>query len=269
MTHARIVRGLGFAAAALAVSAALAADVTKPAAVAGLAVDKSGGDAVVSWSAVTTDDRGRGGLAVPRLPWRDPELRPRQVRRDEPRRDQRRDELHGRRRLGVGDRRVLPRHRRGRQRRRIGDEARPRSRRSPCCRATTPTPASILRGPQGLAPAQVAKYLVYYGSKSHTYDSVKDAGLALSTSMAALLLERELLLRGGGGGRQRQRDARLERARRLRRGAHHRHRARRRRPLLLGGGQSCPPRPGTVQRSDRVAAERPVTFPREAGSRRR
>src|SRR5262245_8975840 len=42
----------------LATPAALAADVTKPGAVGGLLVGKSGNDAVLTWSAVTTDVTG-------------------------------------------------------------------------------------------------------------------------------------------------------------------------------------------------------------------
>jgi len=112
------------------------------------------------------------------------------------------------------------------------------------------------------APAgEVTKYLVYYGTKSHVYDNVKDVGLSLATSMTGLALWTNyyfaVVAVDAAGNESAFSNEHIEAvAGRVRVRAHDDDAL-----CWLGGGQSCPPRPGTVQRSDGFQLMVPVDFP--------
>jgi len=167
-----------------AASAALAADVTKPSAVTGLLLSKSGSDVVMSWTAVTTDVNGAAETVSQYRIYRGatPDFVP--------------DKSGGSNRIGTSattgytDSGALSSGIDGYYLVTAVDAAGNESESKPSTVTTIPTLSGFytdttieLNWTAGAPSSQVVKYLVYYGTSSRNYDSVKDVGNTLSTSL--------------------------------------------------------------------------------------
>jgi hypothetical protein len=262
MTRARLVHGMLAAAASLITTATLAADVTKPSAVGGLLVTKSGSDALLSWSAVTTDVNGAAETVAQYKIYRGttPNFVP--------------DKIGGTNRVGTSattgftDGGALTS---GIDAYYLIDAVDPAGNESASAAPTvttlptlsgTYTDAGVDLNWTGAAPSgQVAKYLVYFGAKAHTYDSVKDVGLALSTSMTGLSSNVNyyfsVVAVDFNGNETPFSNEHVDCvAGRITVTVHSDDGL-----CWLGGGQTCPPRSGTVQRNDGFQLMVPVDFP--------
>jgi hypothetical protein len=262
MTHARFARGIALTACALYASAAGAADVTKPAAVTGVTVDKSGTDAVLSWTAVTTDVNGAAETVTGYRVYRGttPDFAP--------------DETGGTNRIGSSasssftDMDALTSGSDDYYLVTAVDAAGNES----ASKATTVTTLPVLSGSYtdtgvdldwtAAEPAdQVEKYLVYYGPKSHAYEAVKDVGLSTSTSMTTLSSNVNyyfsVVAVDVDGNETVFSNEHVDCvAGRISITAHDDDGL-----CWLGGGQTCTPKPGEVQRNNGFQLMVPVDFP--------
>ena len=251
-----------FAVSVLLASAALAADVTKPAAVAGVTVTKSGNDAVLAWSAVVLDVNGAAETVASYRIYRGtaPGFVP--------------DKAGGTNRIGTSaitsytDANALASVADGYYLVTAIDAAGNESASKGTTIAGPPTlsgnytDTTVELGWTAATPSgDVAKYLVYYGTRSHVYDGVKDAGPALSTSMTGLAPNTNYYfavvvvdVNGNESAFSNEHVNCL--AGRIAVKAHDD-------DLIcwLSGGASCPPKPGRVQRNDGFQIMAPIDFP--------
>ena len=249
---------IGFAVA----TAGFAADVTKPKAPAGLLVDRSGGDAALAWAAVDQDVNGAVETVASYRIYRGtiPSFVP--------------DKAGGTNRIGTSptpgftDTGALGTGIDGYYLVTAVDAAGNESTSTDPKVTTVPvlsgsyTDTTIELNWTAAAPAgEVTKYLVYYGTTSRVYDNVKDVGSALSTSMTGLALWTNyyfaVVAVDTTGNESAFSNEHIDAvAGRVRVRAHDGDAL-----CWLGGGQSCPPRAGTVQRSDGFQLMVPVDFP--------
>ena len=245
-----------------AASAALAADVTKPSAVTGLLLSKSGSDVVMSWTAVTTDVNGAAETVSQYRIYRGatPDFVP--------------DKSGGSNRIGTSattgytDSGALSSGIDGYYLVTAVDAAGNESESKPSTVTTIPTLSGFytdttieLNWTAGAPSSQVVKYLVYYGTSSRNYDSVKDVGNTLSTSMTGLSLWVNYFFAvtvvDVNGNETPMSNEYIDAvAGRVKVRAHDGDGL-----CWLGGGQVCPPRAGTVQRDGGFQLNVPVDFP--------
>lgn len=247
---------------ALAPAAAFAADVTPPSPVAGLSAAKSGTDLNLSWSAVTTDEKGATETVTGYRVYRGTSP------------DFVADKSGGSNRVGspsgttFTDAGALSTGLDAYYLVSAVDAAGNESGTEPATLSGAPvlsgsyTDTTIELNWTAATPLdQVLGYLVYYGTRPGVYDGVKDVGLATNTSMTGLNLWTNYYfsvvavdLNGNHGAYSNEYVDAV--AGRVRVKAHNDDGL-----CWLGGGQSCPPRAGTVQRNDGFQLMAPVSFP--------
>jgi hypothetical protein len=263
MKHARWPRGLAAAILLpLGFSIAQAADVAKPSAVSGLVLGKAGSDAVLSWNAVTTDVLGAAETVTQYRVYRGtvPTFVP--------------DKIGGTNRIGTSattsftDPGALTTGIDGYYLITAVDAAGNESESKPSTVTTLPTLTGTytdttveLSWTAGAPGDQVAKYLIYYGTTSHVYDSVHDAGPSLSASMTGLSLWVNYFFTvvavDVNGNETAMSAEHVEAvAGRVKMRAHDGDNL-----CWIGGGQSCPPRAGVEQRNGGFQIDVPVDFP--------
>lgn len=263
MRFSRIVRSVAaVAASAFIASAALAADVTKPKEVGGVNADKVANDVTLSWAAVTQDVNGGTETVSSYRIYRGvtPDFVP--------------DKSAGTNRVGTSattsftDAGAVGSGIDGYYLVTAVDAAGNESASKAATVTTVPalsgsyTDTTIELNWTAAAPSdQIAKYLVYYGTKSRVYDNVKDVGTALSTSMTGLASNTNyyfaVVAVDVNGNESLFSNEHINcLAGRLSIKAHDD-------DLIcwLSGGASCPPKPGRVQRNDGFQIMAPIDFP--------
>lgn len=242
--------------------AAQAADVTKPAEVAGLLAVRSGDDVVLSWSPVAQDVNGAAESVSQYRIYRGstPSFVP--------------DKTGGSNRIGTSptagftDAGAMLTGIDGYYSVSAVDAAGNESVTKPSGITTLPvlsgtwTETTVDLNWSAAGPAgSVSKYLVYYGTKPHVYDAVKDVGVATSTSMTGLALLTNyyfaVVAVDTAGNESAFSNEHVDAvAGRVKVRAHDDAGL-----CWLGGGQSCPPPAGSVQRNDGFQLMVPVDFP--------
>jgi hypothetical protein len=239
---------------------AAAADVTKPAEVSGLRVDRSADDAVLTWDAVTEDAAGNAETVSGYRVYRGttPDFVP-----DLASGSNRVAEVLG---ASFSDPGALtasdPYHYLVTAVDGFGNES--------ASSASWVTVPPVLSGSwtettveltwSAASPStEVGRYLVYYGTAPGRYTQIKDVGLNLATSMSGLAAETAYYfavvaedVRGNQGAFSNEHAEAV--AGRVRFRAHDE-------DYLCWGASRCPPRPGVVQRADGWQLMVPVDFP--------
>lgn len=237
----------------------LAADVTPPAEVGGLLLDKSGGDAVLSWDAVTLDAAGGAETVASYRVYRG--ATPDFVA----------DKTGGSNRIGspsgttftdVGALSGPDAYYLVSAVDAAGNEGRteaPLVTSVPVLSGSYTDTTIELNWTAGQPSGQVQKYLVYTGVRSRVYDSVKDVGLATSTTMTGLAPNTNyyfavVAVDVNGNASDWSNEHVDVLAGRLAFKAHDQ-------DYICWGASKCPPDPGEVQRSDGWQLMVPVDFP--------
>ncbi len=244
------------------VSDAIAADVTQPAAVVGVTVNKSGNDVSLAWSAVTQDVNGAAETVASYRVYRGI------VASFVPDKSGATNRIGSSATTSFTDANALVSSVDGYYLVTAVDAAGNES----VSKGTTITTLPTLSGSYtdttvelswtSAAPSgDVEKYLVYSGVKSHVYDGVKDAGLALSTSMTGLSANTNyyfaVVAVDVNGNESAFSNEHIDcLAGRIAIKAHDDDTI-----CWLSGGASCPPKPGRIQRNDGFQIMAPIDFP--------
>ncbi len=246
----------------LAASTALAADVTPPAAVAGVVANRSGSDVQLSWAAVTTDESGNPETMGTYRVYRgtSPGFVP--------------DKAGGSNRIGTTASTSLTDLGAAVDGNSYyylisGDDAagnegatRPSTVASPPVLSATYTDTGISLSWTAASPSdQVNGYRVYYGTAPHQYGFYKDVGLTLSTTLSGLqsnVVWYSVVVAVDLAGNESpfSNETHEVVAGRFSMKVHNDDYL-----CWLGGGQSCPPKPGEVQRDDGFQLMVPANFP--------